>query len=380
MARTKKQSVKTKIKQPKTLTAQKVWEEIYRYNPFMECTTILTMKTLATNQSSAIFSHGGMGKGRSTDELINEMLGFKNVYSCDGVVTPRAFFEVLRNNENKIIVFKEASIFRDPKIVDMSKLALEGDGEISWKRYDRESSEEYPDEEDMMNTISFRGAFIITGNYLQESNDTRAFLSRFDNVTATMSKEQLKEKFKIKRKYKPNQAVWKHLKMKVLSYKDEALTKRQEDFIYDKIYEYIDILGNNGVSMRTDTKLINFYKFLIHLFGDEFATRKAPEMFAHLLKEPDPKLIKADVMPALAIAFDKIFAQSKTTKYHVEYFKIVRAIMQATGFKKSKAYGIIRDSVDKGLFSQTDKKSWLEINCKDRDAFNEAVSLAIPMI
>jgi len=223
---------------------EQILEEIYKYAPHTEQITLSTL--MAINQKIHICNVGssGIGKSHSTGELL-KLLKIPH-HLVAGHTSPKAFFEILKQ-DGIIIVDEGATILSDNTIQNLLLNAL-WNGKVEW-RNNRET-----------HMHQFRGVIIFNVNRIQNNEIMEALQDRIFTNKINLTSEQIKEKIKSSRNYKPNIKTWAKIKEKLLVKKGISEAEKE------KLYHLIETFTPK--STRVIWKLSKIASFSLSLVED----------------------------------------------------------------------------------------------------------------
>lgn len=227
---------------------KKIIKEIHNYNPYGEIFTYSTLFAYMSDENIVNIAGVGSGKSRGSTELLKK-LDFNDVIIKSGFLTPKGFYNTIKENQDKLLVFDEADALLHKKQISRMLKSLLTSKKAVWITNKEKSK------------IEFDGGLILNCN---DYSFGTGVLDKVISNQITMSTNEFKDKIKNGRKYAPNSDVWDAIKMRLKVRKDDISSLDKDET--NKVYNFVLNLSSVS-SYRVIHRVRSIYKNMKTLFG-----------------------------------------------------------------------------------------------------------------
>jgi len=250
---------------------KEIIEEINGWNVHGEVYTWATLLCLLRKNRHIKFNvinsgKAGSGKTRATVDLVKRF-NLPRVGYIKGHITPKKFYEKLKDHRDYTILVDESQAILDNKMINqLLRSAMYGDGEVGWE------STTNPDDEDK---FYFEGQIIFNTNDIGKKDaHTIALRDRcFVNVV-TLTNREVMEKIEDTRRESNGSELWELVRKRLVlvgnSEVDTELTDTEKDLIYEFVKGKIEELGggfHREISVRVIQRALEVFYRVKLLFG-----------------------------------------------------------------------------------------------------------------
>ena len=314
------------IKQEPVLDFQQTHKEICNFSYLCEDYTYSTIFALISNDFILNKGNFGIGKSRSSCELINYLnesgYSLPKTIILSGYLTPKRFFKLLKQYNDCCIVFDEADLILENKLINRILKSILTSRKAIWES-DKEEDE-----------LEFNGSLILNCNNFNFGTGIEDKIMVNQN---SLSTNDFKEKIKQIKNYKPNRKIWDKIKERIIYVRNNniELTDKEKELVYNYIFNvsYID-------SYRFIRRCFKIFENLKKLYGN--INKNVYEFGKHLC---NLQINKQDVLSKILESFDN----------EIESKELVEKIANIQQISIRTAHRRVNELIEQGYLSRINK-------------------------